>query len=249
MTASQRGVRVETMRITTWNVNSVRQRLDHLLTFLKEASPDVVCLQELKCLEEAFPRESVEAAGYNVTVLGQKAYNGVAILSKAPLEDVRRGLPGDDADEQARYLEGVVSTPSGVVRVASIYLPNGNPIGTPKFEFKIAWMDRLVAHAGSLLTLKSRWCSRWRSELIRSRATPDIRQIGRTDALYAAANPGHVPESFSISGSPTRCGPATTARRFSRSGTTKRALGSETMHPHRPPLLSPQRRTGSAARQ
>src|SRR5689334_2913023 len=123
----------DTMRIATWNVNSIKQRLDHLTTFVKSAEPDVVCLQELKCMDEAFPRGEVESLGYNVVTHGQKAYNGVAILSKTPLEDVRRGLPGDDADEQARYLEGVVSTPSGIVRVASIYLPNGNPIGTPKF--------------------------------------------------------------------------------------------------------------------
>jgi exodeoxyribonuclease III len=139
------------MRIATWNVNSIKQRLDHLLTFLKTAEPDVVCLQELKCIDEAFPRSDIESAGYNVVTHGQKAYNGVAILSKHPLEDVRRGLPGDEADEQARYLEGVVSNPGGVVRVASIYLPNGNPLGTPKFDYKLAWMDRLSAHAKALL--------------------------------------------------------------------------------------------------
>jgi exodeoxyribonuclease-3 len=142
------------MRIATWNVNSVKQRLAHLLTFLKSAEPDVVCLQELKCMDEAFPRAEVEGAGYNVATHGQKAYNGVAILSKSPLEDVRRGLPGDEADEQARYIEGVVPASRGVVRVASIYLPNGNPIGTPKFDYKLAWMDRLTAHAKSLLRLE-----------------------------------------------------------------------------------------------
>jgi exodeoxyribonuclease-3 len=142
------------MRIATWNVNSVKQRLEHLLTFLKSAEPDVVCLQELKCVEEAFPRGEVEGAGYNVAIHGQKAYNGVAILSKRPLEDIRRGLPGDEADEQARYLEGVISTAGGVVRVASIYLPNGNPLGTPKFEYKLAFLDRLAAHAESLLPLE-----------------------------------------------------------------------------------------------
>lgn len=142
------------MRIATWNVNSVKQRLEHLLTFLREAQPDVVCLQEIKCVDEAFPRAEVEAAGYDVAVHGQKAYNGVAILSNRPIEDVRRGLPGDEADEQARYLEGVISTGSGVVRVASIYLPNGNPIATPKFDFKLAWMDRLKAHARELLRLE-----------------------------------------------------------------------------------------------
>ncbi|NIX77779.1 exodeoxyribonuclease III [Microvirga terricola] len=139
------------MRIATWNVNSIKQRLDHLAAFVKEAEPDVLCLQELKCVDEAFPRSEIEALGYNVHTHGQKTYNGVAILSKRPLEDIRRGLPGDDGDDQARYLEGVISTSSGIVRVASIYLPNGNPIGTPKFDYKLAWMDRLHAHAQHLL--------------------------------------------------------------------------------------------------
>src|SRR3954451_18261548 len=82
------------MRIATWNVNSIKQRLEHLLTFLKDVQPDITCLQELKCTEEAFPRMEIEAAGYNVAVVGQKAYNGVAIVSNRPIEDVRRGLPG-----------------------------------------------------------------------------------------------------------------------------------------------------------
>ena len=138
------------MRIATWNVNSIKQRLEHLVRVLNDVQPDVICLQELKCVDEAFPRQEIEALGYNVTTHGQKAYNGVAILSKRPLEDPRRNLPGED-DEQARYLEGVVSTPTGVVRIASIYLPNGNPIDTPKFGYKLAWMDRLKAHAQSLL--------------------------------------------------------------------------------------------------
>ena len=142
------------MRIATWNVNSIKQRLDHLVTFVKSADPDIVCLQELKRVDEAFPQAEVEALGYNVATHGQKAYNGVAILSKRPLEDMRRGLPGDESDEQARYLEGVVSTSSGVLRVASIYLPNGNPLGTPKFDYKLAWMGRLQAHARRLLDLE-----------------------------------------------------------------------------------------------
>jgi exodeoxyribonuclease III len=142
------------MRIATWNVNSVKQRLEHLGTFVRSAEPDVVCLQEIKCVDEAFPRADVEAMGYNVVTHGQKAYNGVAILSKKPLEDVRRGLPGDETDEQARYLEGVISTEGGVVRVASIYLPNGNPLGTPKFDYKLAWFDRLTRHVSSLLALE-----------------------------------------------------------------------------------------------
>jgi exodeoxyribonuclease III len=138
------------MRIATWNVNSIKQRLEHLLRFLNNVRPDVLCLQELKCVDEAFPRGEIEALGYNVETHGQKAYNGVAILSKRPIEDCRRNLPGD-SDEQARYLEGVVSTSGGAIRIASIYLPNGNPIGTPKFDYKLAWMERLKAHAEDLL--------------------------------------------------------------------------------------------------
>ncbi|MGL5362815.1 MAG: exodeoxyribonuclease III [Bosea sp. (in: a-proteobacteria)] len=142
------------MRITTWNVNSVRQRLEHLLAFLKEAQPDVLCLQELKCMDGDFPRLEVEATGYHVETHGQKTFNGVAILSKSKLDDVRRGLPGDPADEQARYIEGVVRDGAGVVRVASIYLPNGNPVSTEKYPYKLAWMARLQAHAAELLKLE-----------------------------------------------------------------------------------------------
>jgi exodeoxyribonuclease-3 len=142
------------MRIATWNVNSVKQRLEHLKRFLDEVSPDVVCLQELKCQEPAFPAAEIEACGYGVAVLGQKAFNGVALLSRSPLSEVRRGLPGDDEDEQARYIEARVETPSGFVRVASIYLPNGNPLGTPKFPYKLAWMERLRRHAEALLALE-----------------------------------------------------------------------------------------------
>ncbi len=142
------------MRITTWNVNSVRQRLDHLLAFLKEAEPDVLCLQEIKTQDEGFPRLEVEAAGYHVETHGQKTFNGVAILSKSRLEDVRRGLPGDPSDEQARYIEGLVPFGSGMARVASIYLPNGNPPDTEKYAYKLAWMDRLIAHAIELMKLE-----------------------------------------------------------------------------------------------
>lgn len=139
------------MRIATWNVNSVNARLETVLRWFEEAAPDVACLQEIKCVDEKFPTEAFERLGYNVAVHGQKTYNGVAILSKAPLEDVRKGLPGDDSDEQARYLEAVISGPRPV-RVASIYLPNGNPISTEKFDYKLNWMARLNAHARELLS-------------------------------------------------------------------------------------------------
>jgi exodeoxyribonuclease-3 len=142
------------MRIATWNVNSVKQRHEHLLTVLRTSEPDILCLQELKCVDEAFPRDEIEALGYRIATHGQKAYNGVAILSKHPLEDVRRGLPGDPDDEQARYIEAVVPSATGVVRVASIYLPNGNPINTPKFPYKLAWLERLHAHARELLAFE-----------------------------------------------------------------------------------------------
>ncbi len=139
------------MRIATWNVNSVKQRIEHLVAWLKEAAPDVVCLQEIKCVDEAFPALEIEAAGYNVAVHGQKTFNGVAILSKHRMDEVIRGLPGDEADLQSRYIEAVISTPEGAVRVASIYLPNGNPLGTEKFPYKLGWMDRLIDHARDLL--------------------------------------------------------------------------------------------------
>ncbi len=135
--------------VATWNVNSVNARLPNVLAWLAEAKPDVALLQEIKCLDPAFPAEAVGDLGYNVAVHGQKSYNGVAILSRRPLEDVVRGLPGDPADEQARYLEAT----AGDLRVASIYLPNGNPIGTDKFAYKLAWMERLRAHAAALLEL------------------------------------------------------------------------------------------------
>ncbi len=141
------------MKIATWNVNSVRQRTEHLLRYLREVSPDVLCLQELKCVDAAFPNMEVEALGYNVAVHGQKGFNGVALLSKTPIE-IARGLPGDPEDAQARYIEAIVPDAKGIVRVASIYLPNGNPPLTEKYTYKLAFMDRLIAHARSLLALE-----------------------------------------------------------------------------------------------
>lgn len=142
------------MRVATWNVNSVKQRLEPARAWLAERKPDLVALQEIKCVDDAFPREAFEDLGYNVATHGQKTYNGVAILSKFPLEEITPRLPGDDADEQARYLECVVSTEGGVVRVASLYLPNGNPPDTDKYRYKLAWMERLRAHAKAQLSLE-----------------------------------------------------------------------------------------------
>ena len=141
------------MRIATWNVNSVNARLETVLRWFEEAKPDVACLQEIKCVDEKFPSEAFERLGYNVEVHGQKAYNGVALLSRTPMEDVRRGLPDPGEAEQSRYLEAVISGPRPV-RVASIYLPNGNPVDTEKYPYKLAWIERLHRHAQDLLTFE-----------------------------------------------------------------------------------------------
>src|SRR5580692_7381935 len=120
------------MKVASWNVNSIKARLEPALAWLKSANPDVLCLQEIKCVDENFPREPFESLGYNCAVHGQKSYNGVAILSKRPLEDV-------------------ISGERGALRVATIYAPNGNPFPGPKFDFKLAWLERLRRHAGKLL--------------------------------------------------------------------------------------------------
>lgn len=139
------------MKITTWNINGVKARLEAAVQYLKQESPDVVCLQEIKSVDEGFPREVFEELGYNVETHGQKGFNGVALLSKSPLEDVSRGLPGDEGDLHARFIEALVPLGAGMIRVASIYLPNGNPIGTEKFAYKLGWMGRLRAHTQRLL--------------------------------------------------------------------------------------------------
>jgi exodeoxyribonuclease-3 len=144
------------MKIATWNINGVKARLEALLAWLDEAAPDVVCLQEIKSLDEAFPREAIEEKGFRVETHGQKGFNGVAILSRLAPEEVRRGLPGDESDAQARYIEAVFATARGPLRVASIYLPNGNPLGSDKFPYKLAWMRRLGRHARALLALEER---------------------------------------------------------------------------------------------
>src|SRR6266496_2131266 len=142
------------MRIATWNVNSIKQRIENLSAWLRERQPDIVCLQETKSQDETFPREPLEAMGYNVAVHGQKTFNGVAVLSKLPLDQVTARLPGDDTDLHARFLEVVVSTVSGAIRIASIYLPNGNPPDSDKYSYKISWMDRLIRYAHERLLLE-----------------------------------------------------------------------------------------------
>lgn len=138
------------MKIATFNINGIKARITALPDWIDEAHPDIVLLQEIKSPDENFPREIFEDRGYNVETHGQKSFNGVAILSKLPLEDVQRGLPGDDSDEQARWIEATV-VGSKALRICGLYLPNGNPVPGPKYDYKLAWMDRLRARAKRLL--------------------------------------------------------------------------------------------------
>ena len=142
------------LRIASWNVNSVRTRIVHLLDWLREAKPDIALLQELKCQTEGFPRLEVEDLGYNLAIVGQKSYNGVAILSRHPMTVEAERLPGFVDDEPARYVEALVQAAGKVLRVASIYVPNGNPSASDKFPYKLAWLDRLREHAKGLLALE-----------------------------------------------------------------------------------------------
>ena len=135
------------LTVATWNVNSVKARLPNIEKWLKKVKPDVVLLQELKTVEEGFPFAAFEDLGYKAAVVGQKTWNGVAILSAHPIKVERTKLPGDDDDAQARYIEAVIKG----IRVASIYLPNGNPVESEKFPYKLKWMDRLIHHAKELL--------------------------------------------------------------------------------------------------
>ncbi len=138
------------MKIATFNINGIKARIEALPKWLLEAQPDVVCLQEIKSVDEAFPREVFESMGYQVETHGMKSFNGVAILSKLPLEDITRGLPGDADDLQARWIEATVIG-AQAVRVCGLYLPNGNPAPGPKYEYKLAWMARMQERVETLL--------------------------------------------------------------------------------------------------
>ena len=138
------------MKIATFNINGVKARIEALTQWLQDSAPDVAVLQEIKSVDEGFPRQAIEDLGYNVETHGQKGFNGVAILSKFPLEDVTRGLPGDATDEQARWIEATV-VGTKPLRICGLYLPNGNPAPGPKFDYKLAWMARLYTRAQALL--------------------------------------------------------------------------------------------------
>ena len=139
------------MKIASFNINGIKARLPALLDWLAEARPDVAVLQEIKSLDDAFPRSEIEDAGYNIATHGQKGFNGVTILSRLPLEDVARGLPGDDSDDQARWIEATVVGEHAALRICGLYLPNGNPAPGPKYDYKLAWMERLQHRAAALL--------------------------------------------------------------------------------------------------
>lgn len=135
------------MLVVTYNVNSINSRLDALVQYLGERQPDVVCLQELKAPQDKFPLQAIQDAGYHALWHGQKSWNGVAIITREPAQEVQRGLPGDETDEQSRYIEAVYK---GIL-IAGLYLPNGNPAPGPKFDYKLAWMERLRLRGLELL--------------------------------------------------------------------------------------------------
>ena len=200
------------MKIATFNINGIKARIEALPQWLDEEQPDIAILQEIKSVDEAFPRELFEERGYNVQTHGMKSFNGVAILSKLPLEDVTRGLPGDASDEQARYIEATV-VGKQAIRICGLYLPNGNPAPGPKYDYKLAWMTRLQARAAALLAEEIPFLmagdyniipqdedaarpDAWRADAL---ALPDSRaayrriiNLGLTDAFRARIQgPGH----------------------------------------------------------
>lgn len=172
------------MKIATFNINGIKARIEALPAWLDDAQPDVALLQEVKSVDEAFPREIFEDRGYNVETHGQKGFNGVAILSKRPLEDVTRGLPGDDDDVQARYIEATVMGDTNAIRLCGLYLPNGNPAPGPKYDYKLAWMDRLYRRAQDLLAQEIPFVMAGDYNIIPQREDAAKPDSWRDDALF-----------------------------------------------------------------
>jgi len=221
------------MKIATWNINGVKARLDNAVTWLKEAEPDVVCLQEIKSVDEGFPRGAFEDLGYNVETHGQKGFNGVAILSKRKPDEVRRGLPGNDGDEHARYIEADIAGDNGVVTVASIYLPNGNPIGTEKFSYKLAWMQRLEAHARARLAHEMPLVLAGDFNVIPEPMDARRPDAWVSDALYQPESRAmSYPRGARLHRRDARLLPA--RRALHVLGLSGRRLAEEPRHPHRP---------------
>lgn len=171
------------MKIATFNINGIKARINALPDWLDEAQPDVAILQEIKSVDENFPRELFEERGYNVESHGQKSFNGVAMLSKLPLEDVQRGLPGDDEDEQARWIEATV-VGEQAVRLCGLYLPNGNPVPGPKYEYKLSWMERLLTRAKDLLAEEQLALITGDFNIIPQAEDTANPQVWREDALF-----------------------------------------------------------------
>ncbi|EET47049.1 exodeoxyribonuclease III [Thalassobium sp. R2A62] len=171
------------MKIATFNINGIKARINALPDWLDEAQPDVAILQEIKSVDENFPRELFEERGYNVESHGQKSFNGVAMLSKLPLEDVQRGLPGDDEDEQARWIEATV-VGEQAVRLCGLYLPNGNPVPGPKYEYKLSWMERLLTRAKDLLAEEQLALITGDFNIIPQAEDAANPQVWREDALF-----------------------------------------------------------------
>ncbi len=171
------------MKVASYNINGVRARIPRVLQWLDESRPDVAMLQEIKCVDEQFPRQEFEDRGYSVEIHGQKSFNGVAILSKPPLEDVQKGLPGDDGDTQARWLEATVlgDVP---VRVCCLYLPNGNPAPGPKYDYKLAWMERLRNRAGDILAMEEASLLAGDFNVIPQAEDAETPEAWEQDALY-----------------------------------------------------------------
>ena len=235
------------MKIATWNVNSVRKRTGNLVAWLQEAKPDIVVLQELKAQEPQFPTLEVEAAGYKAAIVGQKGFNGVAFLSHHAFDVTARALPGAAEDEPARYVEGRVFTPRGPLTVGGLYLPNGNPVGTEKFTYKLAWMERLLGHArraagarGDVRAVRRLQCLPDRDGRVRSQG------LRRRRALPARIARG-VPKAAQSRPDRRGAGRSIPTASSTRSGTTRPAPGpratacaSITCCSHRrPPTASP----------
>lgn len=171
------------MKIASFNINGIKARLDRVVEWLPESGVDVVLMQEIKSIDENFPRAVFEDMGFAVETHGQKSFNGVAILSKLPLEDVTRGLPGDDSDEQARWIEATVMGDKPV-RVCGLYLPNGNPVPGPKYDYKLAWMARLKARAEALLLLEEPFLMAGDYNIIPQEEDAHSPEKWREDALF-----------------------------------------------------------------
>ncbi|MFV0490733.1 MAG: exodeoxyribonuclease III [Pseudorhodobacter sp.] len=172
------------MKIASFNINGIKARVEALPRWLKEARPDVVALQEIKSIDENFPREIFEDLGYRVETHGQKSFNGVAILSRLPLEDITRGLPGDDEDEQARWIEATVIGENRAIRLCGLYLPNGNPAPGPKYDYKLAWMARMEARARALLATEDTVIFAGDYNVIPQREDAATPEAWREDALF-----------------------------------------------------------------